>query len=110
MHRKNVKFALFLLLFITVWSCEERNELDYNSALENPLLIDGPYIMYEQDNVLAYSTDIRGKLQSSFIVPDEDILVIAPKKDPEEFFFKLIDEFQECPVISFRPDSGYLRY
>jgi len=105
MHRKNVKFALFLLLFITVWSCEERNELDYNSALENPLLIDGPYIMYEQDNVLAYSTDIRGKLQSSFIVPDEDILVIAPKKDPEEFFFKLIDEFQECPVISDNSDQ-----
>ncbi len=105
MHRKNVKFALFLLLFITVWSCEERNELDYNSALENPLLIDGPYIMYEQDNVLAYSTDIRGKLQSSFIVPDEDILVIAPKKDPEEFFFKLIDEFQECPVISDNTDQ-----
>ena len=100
MLSKNGKFALFLLLLIIVWSCEERNELDYNSALENPLLIDGPYIMYEQDNVLAYSTDIRGKLQSSFIVPDEDILVIAPKKDPEEFFFKLMDEFQECPVIS----------
>jgi len=56
--------------------------------------------MYEQGSIVMYSTDNRGKLHSSFVLPEEDIIVIAPKKDPESFIFNLMDGFPGNSDIS----------
>jgi len=93
--------TLFIIALIILSSCSDENDLtDQNSALENPLLIDGPYIMYEQDNVVMYSTDNRRKLLSSFINEEDDIPVISPKQDPDRFIFNLMIGYPENPDIS----------
>ena len=101
MHHKKKRFTLFTILIIILCSCsEENNSPDQNSALENPLLIDGPYIMYGQDNIVMYSTDNRRKLHSANLNPEEDILVLSPKQDPDRFLFNLMTDFPENPDIS----------
>jgi len=93
--------TLFIIALIILSSCSDENNLtDQNSALENPLLIDGPYIMYEQDNVVMYSTDNRRKLLFSFINEEDDIPVISPKQDPDRFIFNLMIGYPENPDIS----------
>ena len=101
MHQTRKTSAFFIIALIILNSCSDENNLpDQNSALENPLLIDGPYIMYEQDNIVMYSTDNRRKLHSSFINEKDDILVISPKQDQDRFIFNLMVDYPENPDIS----------
>ena len=99
--RKRISLIFVLLIYLS--SCSDDYTLpDYipQPVRENPLLIDGPYIMDSLSLSVSYTSDSYGKIHASLLSTGDDIQVISPFMNPESFHFNIMDEFPESTGIS----------
>ncbi|MBI9064103.1 MAG: metallophosphoesterase [Marinilabiliaceae bacterium] len=99
-----MKRIIFYLLPIVLFSyCTKDTEETDSSpepVKESMRKIDGPYIMYEDDNIVNYKTNAKGELESALLSTDDVLEVYAANRTPEYFEFKLMTEFTEVPAIT----------
>ena len=99
-----MKRIIFYLLPIVLFSyCTKDTEETDSSpepVKESMRKIDGPYIMYEDENIVNYKTNAKGELETALLTTDDVLEVYVANKTPDYFEFKLMKAFSEGPVIT----------
>lgn len=94
-------------IMIIISSCSDDNNLgdDPNPEPEDRVLIDGPYIIYEQDTPIKYYRDYINNIQSFVSEPEEKVEVISRGQNPDKFLIELMHEFPEAYDVSDETDQ-----
>jgi len=98
--KRTIYYLLPIILFTYCTKDTEERDSSPEPVKESIRKIDGPYIMYEDENITRYNTNAKGELESALLSTDDVLEVYAATRTPEYFEFKLMTEFTEVPAIT----------
>lgn len=98
--KRTISYLLLLVLFTHCSKDTEETDSTPEPMEENVRKIDGPYIMYEDEDLINYKMNAKGELESEVLSIDDALEVYAATRTPEYFEFTLMTEFTEGPATT----------